>query len=75
MSARSGSLCNLRTTGPEGWAREGLRHAARAARPRVAGAVRQEGRQQRMALRAAWQQVCFAQPRSRSPTSGAANPA
>ena len=31
--------------------------------------------QQRTALRAAWQQVCFAKPRSRNPTSGAANPA
>ena len=37
--------------------------------------MRQEGHQQRTALRAAWQQVCFAEPRSRIPTSGAANPA
>ena len=59
MSARPRSPCNLRTTGPEGWARAGLRHAAR---PRVAGAVRQVGRQRRTALRAAWQQMCFAEP-------------
>ena len=29
----------------------------------------------RTALRAAWQQLCFAEPRSRNTTSGAANPA
>ena len=39
------------------------------------GAGHQSVRQRRTAPRAAWQQVCFAKPRSKNPTSGAANPA
>ena len=35
------------------------------------GAVRQVGRQRRTAHRAAWRQVCFAEPHSRSLSSGA----
>ena len=47
-SRRSNSRCHLRTPGPKGWAREGLR---RAVRLRMAAAARQVGRQRRMALR------------------------
>jgi len=61
----SRSPCKLRTTGPADWGWEGLH---RATHPPAAGAVCQAGCPRRTALRAAWQHVCSADPRSRSPT-------